>query len=39
MDYKYREWWNKLSEEEQERILKTVYIMQEQGIWEEVDDE
>jgi len=32
-DYKYWAWWDNLSKQEQEKILKKVYIMQEQNIW------
>ncbi len=32
-EYKIWSWWNRLTEEEQEAILKQVYQMQEQGIW------
>jgi len=38
-DLKYWSWWERLDVEEQETILKTVYQMQEQGIWIEVEDD
>jgi hypothetical protein len=38
-DFKYWSWWEKLSPKEQEQIIKTVYQMQEQNIWEEVEED
>ena len=32
-DYKIWSWWNRLTEREQEIILKRVYTMQEINIW------
>jgi hypothetical protein len=32
-NYKYWLWWNRLTEEEQEKIITKVYEMQEQNIW------
>lgn len=37
-DLKYWSWWEQHTPEEQERVLKTVYLMQEQNIWYEVDE-
>lgn len=34
-DYKIWGWWNRLTEKEQEKILKKVYEMQETNIWPE----
>jgi TRAP-type C4-dicarboxylate transport system substrate-binding protein len=36
-DYLLWNWWNTLTPDEQEAILRTVYKMQEENVWIEVN--